>query len=143
MDEKGRKTENPFHSMDKLISEITSLSDLIVVDFHAEVTSEKMALGWYLDGRVSAVVGTHTHVQTADERILPKGTAYISDLGMTGSHDSVIGLEKNVAINRFLTGKKVKFEVAKFGVFLDGVIIDVDERTGRASSIMRIQERAS
>ena len=110
---------------------------LLFVDFHAEATSEKEALGWFLDGHVSAVVGTHTHVQTADERVLPKGTAYITDAGMSGSMDSVIGIKKELAIERFLKQMPNRFEAAKEDVFLQGVIVDIDTRTGKAQSIQR------
>lgn len=143
MEEKGHKAENAFLSIDKLLPELEKFSDVIVLDFHAEATSEKRALGWYLDGRISAFVGTHTHVQTADEQVLPGGTAYISDIGMTGPHASVIGLAKEVAIHRFLTGERKGFKVSEDGVRLEGVIIDVDEKTGRARGIRRIQESLS
>ena len=109
----------------------------MIVDFHAEATSEKAALGWFLDGQVSAVIGTHTHVQTADERILPLGTAFITDAGMSGSLDSVIGIEKEIAIQRFLTQTPKKFEPATQNPHLQGVIVEIDEKTGRAHSIMR------
>ncbi|MBT3181130.1 MAG: TIGR00282 family metallophosphoesterase [Deltaproteobacteria bacterium] len=141
MSEKGHLAENPFHSIDKLLPEIKRQSDVVLIDFHAEATSEKRALGWYLDGKVTALLGTHTHVQTADEEVLPKGTAYISDLGMTGPHGSVIGLDKEVAIHRFLTGEKRKFKVAEEGVTIDGVLIDVNEKTGLSKSIKRISEK--
>jgi len=143
MDDKGKKSDNPFHSMDKLIPELARVSDLIIVDFHAEATSEKRSLGWYLDGRVTALLGTHTHVQTSDEEVLPNGTAYISDLGMTGPHASSIGLEKEVAIHKFLTGEKKGFKVATGGVRIEGVVIDVDEKIGRARSIKRFQIKNS
>jgi hypothetical protein len=107
------------------------------VDFHAEVTSEKIAFGWHLDGRVSAMVGTHTHVATADERVLPGGTAYITDVGMTGPHDSVIGMDKVGSLRRFLTGLPARFEPAVDDVRLNSVIVDIDETTGRALSIER------
>ncbi len=141
MAEKGHPADNPFHSMDALLPELKKKSDIIIIDFHAEATSEKRALGWYLDGRVTALLGTHTHVQTADDEILPGGTAYISDLGMTGPHASVIGLDKDVAIHRFIAGTKKGFRVASGGVKMEGVLIDIDESTGRAKSIKRIQER--
>ena len=141
MEEKGNKADNPFHSIDKLLSEIKSKSDLTLIDFHAEATSEKRALGWLLDGRVTALLGTHTHVQTADEQVLPQGTAYISDLGMTGPHQSVIGLDKDVAIHRFLTGEKKKFKVAEEGVAIEGVLIEVDEKTGLSRAIERISNK--
>ena len=111
---------------------------VVVVDFHGEATSEKMAFGWYADGKASAVIGTHTHVQTSDERILPGGTAYITDAGMTGPHDSVIGVRKELAIRRFLTQMPTKFEPARENIRLCGVLIDVDETTGRARDIERL-----
>jgi hypothetical protein len=107
------------------------------VDFHAEVTSEKMAMGWYLDGRISALVGTHTHIPTADTRILAGGTAYQTDCGMTGPFDSVIGVEKDVILHRFLTALPVKMEPAKGKVELNAVIVDVDEATGKATAVRR------
>ena len=143
MEEKGEKAGSPFMSMDALIQELKPVSDLIVVDFHAEATSEKRALAWYLDGRVAALFGTHTHVQTADEEILPGGTAYITDLGMTGPHASVIGLEKDAAIRRFLTGEKKGFKVAEGGVRIEGVVVDIDQSKCQATSIQRIQLKAS
>jgi metallophosphoesterase (TIGR00282 family) len=108
-----------------------------IVDFHAETTSEKVAMGWYLDGRVSAVLGTHTHVPTADTRILPQGTAYQSDVGMTGPYDSVIGVQKDIILRRFLTLIPIRMEAAKKDVELHAVIVDVDETTGRARSARR------
>ena len=111
---------------------------IIIVDFHAEATSEKEALGWFLDGHVSAVIGTHTHVQTADERILPKGTAYITDVGMSGAFDSVIGVKKEIAIQRFLTQTPKKLEPAKNNIHLQGVIIDIDDTTGKSTNIQRV-----
>ncbi len=130
----------PFQAADQLIKELSGHCDVILVDFHAEATSEKMALGWYLDGRVSAVVGTHTHVQTADERVLPEGTAFISDVGMTGSRDGVIGMRREPIIEKFLTQRPVRFEVAKKDPMLCAVVIDVDEKTGRSRKITRIME---
>jgi len=141
MDEKGKKANNPLLSMDKLLPELERCSDAVVVDFHAETTSEKRALGWYLDGRVAALFGTHTHVQTADEEILPHGTAYISDLGMTGPHASVIGLDKDVAIHRFLTDDKKKFKVGEGDVRIEGAIVEIDEKSGKATSIKRIKDK--
>jgi hypothetical protein len=114
---------------------------VVVIDVHAEATSEKMALGWYLDGHCTAVLGTHTHVQTADERVLPNGTAYITDVGMTGPVDSVIGIERERAIQKFLTGMPNEFKVAKGPADLCGVIVEADEETGRAVSIRRIALR--
>lgn len=128
----------PFRVADQEIERLRESTPLIFVDFHAEATSEKIALGWHLDGKVSAVVGTHTHVQTADERILPGGTAYITDAGMTGSFDSVIGVRKELALERFVTQMPVRFEVAKKDVRLNGVVIGVDPASGRALSIERI-----
>lgn len=128
----------PFRVADQEIERLRESTPLIFVDFHAEATSEKIALGWHLDGKVSAVVGTHTHVQTADERILPGGTAYITDAGMTGSFDSVIGVRKELAVERFVTQMPVRFEVAKKDVRLNGVVIGVDPVSGRAFSIERI-----
>ncbi len=139
MDSKGPHVTNPFHYIDAFLPSIQEKADIIIIDFHAEATSEKKALGWFLNGRVTACCGTHTHVQTADEQILSKGTAYISDLGMTGPHGSVIGLDKNAAIARFLTGEKKTFKVAEEGVRLEGVVIEIDEQTFKATSIRRIQ----
>ena len=112
---------------------------MVIVDFHAEATAEKQALGWYLDGRVSAVIGTHTHVQTADERILPNGTAYLTDVGMTGAMDSVIGVEKELAIRKFLTYLPVRFESAVLNPRLHGVILTLDTERHVAVNIQRIQ----
>jgi len=129
----------PFRKVDELLKQVKEQARVVVVDFHAEATSEKMAMGWYLAGRVSAVCGTHTHVQTADERILPGGTAYITDLGMTGPRDSVIGAKKENVISRFITQIPLPFEVAN-GLFqFNGAIIDIDEETGEAMTIRRIQ----
>ena len=128
----------PFRVADREIELLKRETPIIFVDFHAEATSEKAALGWYLDGRASAVVGTHTHVQTADERILTGGTAYITDVGMTGSYDSVIGVRKEEAISRFLTQLPAKFEVAKKDIRLNAVVIEVDAQSGKALRIERI-----
>ena len=128
----------PFRCADREIELLRQETPIIFVDFHAEATSEKSALGWYLDGRVSAVIGTHTHVQTADERILTQGTAYMSDAGMTGSFDSVIGIGKEEAIRKFLTQLPVKFEIPKKDMRLNGVVVGVDETTGKAVSIERV-----
>ncbi|MDP8266891.1 MAG: TIGR00282 family metallophosphoesterase [Candidatus Aceula meridiana] len=130
----------PFKALDQLVEQARKHTNIIIVDMHAEATSEKIALGHFADGKVSAVVGTHTHVQTADERILPKGTAYLTDLGMTGPFDSVIGQNKEKIIQRFLTSMPSKFEVAEGDVALSGAVITVDE-TGTASQITRIQRR--
>lgn len=128
----------PFRIADQEVGRLREEASVILVDFHAEATSEKMALGWYLDGRVSAVIGTHTHVQTADERILPGGTAYLTDAGMTGSFDSVIGIKKELAVERFVTLMPTRFEVAKKDIRLNGAVIEVDESTGSALGIERI-----
>ena len=129
----------PFARVLKEIEIVSKSTDIIIVDLHAEATSEKVAMGWYLDGKVSAVLGTHTHVQTADEKILPKGTAYITDCGMTGPYDSVIGRNKELIIEHFITQLPIRFEMAEEKVEMHGVIIDVDDKTGRASAIRRIQ----
>jgi metallophosphoesterase (TIGR00282 family) len=128
----------PFRKADEIVQELRRETRIVVVDMHSEATSEVMALGWYLDGRVSAVVGTHRHVQTADERVLPGGTAYITDLGMTGPVDSVIGVDKDIIIQRFLTQMPIRFEPAKGPAALHGVVIAVDPETGRATSIQRL-----
>jgi metallophosphoesterase (TIGR00282 family) len=130
--------ECPFRTADSEIERLRLETPVILVDFHAEATSEKSSLGWYLDGRVSAVIGTHTHVQTADERILPGGTAFLSDAGMTGAFESVIGVRKDEPIRKFLTQIPTKFEVAKKDIRLNGVVIGVDEKTGRAVAIERV-----
>lgn len=129
----------PFRLADQLIERLKKEARVIIVDFHAEATSEKVAMGWYLAGRVSAVVGTHTHVQTADERILPGGTAYITDLGMTGPYLSVIGVKKEIIISKFVTQIPERFEVATGPFQFNGAVIEIDEDTGEAKSIERIQ----
>ena len=131
--------DDPFQVIDSLVEEARKHTPLIFVDFHAEATSEKLALGWYLDGQVSCVVGTHTHIQTSDERILPKGTAYITDVGMTGPYDSVIGMETESVIRRFKTSLPVRFEVPETNrTVLSGVTVSVDGSTGIAKHIERI-----
>ena len=127
----------PFRKADRLLSELPQHVKVRFVDFHAELTSEKMAMGWYLDGRVSGVVGTHTHIPTADTRILPNGTAYQTDVGMTGPYHSVIGVDKDIVIERFLTQMPVRMEAARHGAELHAVIIEVDETTGRAAAMKR------
>ncbi len=129
----------PFRKVDEILSDMKDKTNLILVDFHAEATSEKVAMGWFLNGRVSAVCGTHTHVQTADERILPGGTAYITDVGMTGPRDSVIGVKKETVIERFLTQMPRRFEVPEGLYQFNAVLIDIDENSGLATSIERIQ----
>jgi metallophosphoesterase (TIGR00282 family) len=130
-------TDCPFRKADSLLSQIDSAVKVKFVDFHAEVTSEKMAMGWYLDGRVSAMVGTHTHVPTADTRILAGGTAYQTDCGMTGPYDSVIGVDTQTILQRFLSGLPVRMEAARQGAELHAVIVDVDEETGKARRVRR------
>ena len=131
---------SPFFTCDKEIEAIRDKTDIILVDFHAEATSEKIALGYYLDGRVTAVFGTHTHVQTADNKLLPKGSAYITDLGMTGPSVSVLGLEKQTIINRFLDGMPQKFEVANGKGQFCGCIFNIDDETNSVTSIERVYE---
>ncbi len=128
----------PFVTAKKEIVRFKAKTNVIIVDMHAEATSEKKALGWYLDGEVSAVLGTHTHVQTADDEVLPGGTAYISDVGMTGPFDSVIGIKKDTIIERFLTQVPNKFDVAKGDIRLQGVLMDIDAQSGRANAMERI-----
>jgi len=133
-----KNLECPFLVANREIGRLKQETPIIFVDFHAEATSEKSALGWYLDGRITALVGTHTHVQTADERILPQGTAFLTDAGMTGSFDSVIGMGKEETIHRFLTQLPSKFEVGKKDIRLNAVVIGVDEASGKALSIERV-----
>ena len=129
----------PFRKADAILEELDADQRIIFVDFHAEATSEKGALSAYLDGRVSAIVGTHTHVQTADERVLPGGTAFISDVGMSGARDSVIGIRKELSIQRFMTQMPVRYEIAKKDPVLCAVVVSIDEESGQAKSIERIQ----
>ena len=131
----------PFQRVEDLLRELSGECDVLLLDFHAESTSEKMAMGWYLDGRVTAVVGTHTHVQTADERILPGGTAFISDLGMVGPWNSVIGFTKEPVLAKTTTGMPARFEVADGPAVYSAVLLTVDEGTGKAAEIERIQIR--
>src|SRR5262249_36585714 len=129
----------PFRKADAVLGALPAHVRVKLVDFHAEVTSEKVAMGWYLDGRVSAVLGTHTHVPTADTRILPNGTAYQTDVGMTGPYHSVIGVDKDIILRKFLTQIPVKMEAARLGAELHGVIVEVSEDSGRATSIRRVE----
>ena len=129
---------NPFLAADKLIEKIKNVTNIIILDFHAEATSEKIAMGQYLDSRVSAVVGTHTHVQTADAMILPGKTAYITDVGMTGPQASVLGMKSEIAIKRFLTGEKVRYEQSRNKAVIHAVIIEIDDETGHSLSIKAI-----
>ncbi|MCK9479319.1 MAG: TIGR00282 family metallophosphoesterase [Firmicutes bacterium] len=128
----------PFRTISKIVSQMQNKANIIILDFHAEATSEKIAMGYFLDGKVSAVVGTHTHVQTADERVLPGGTAYITDIGMTGPSNSVIGVKKEIIVEWFLTQMHQRFETSQNPVFLSGVIVTVDGNTRNATSIERI-----
>jgi metallophosphoesterase (TIGR00282 family) len=130
--------DDPFRVAQEQIERVRGEARVILVDMHAEATSEKVALGWFLDGRVTVVVGTHTHVQTADERLLPGGTAYITDVGMTGPHDSVIGVERSAVVQRFLTALPQRFETATENPRLNAVLVNADETTGRATSISRL-----
>jgi metallophosphoesterase (TIGR00282 family) len=129
---------SPFAEIDAILAELRGKADHVLVDFHAEATSEKVAMGWYLDGRVTACVGTHTHVPTADGRVLPEGTAYISDVGMTGARGGVIGVVKELAIRRFTTMMPVKFETATDDPWLNAVLIEADDESGRATSIEQV-----
>jgi metallophosphoesterase (TIGR00282 family) len=132
---------SPFIVLEELIEEINDKVDYIFVDFHAEATAEKRSFGFYFDGQVSAIVGTHTHIQTADEEILPKGTAYITDVGMTGSHDSVIGIKKEIIIEKMMTGMPMRYEPSKGGLMINAVVIEFDDKTKKAISIFRIREK--
>jgi metallophosphoesterase (TIGR00282 family) len=127
----------PFRTADDVLLKLRVETPVILVDFHAEATSEKQAMGWYLDGRVSAVIGTHTHVPTADERILPGGTAFLTDIGMVGGYDSVIGIKKEQALERFLTARPQRFEPSKKGMVFSAVFVSIETATGRALSIKR------
>jgi metallophosphoesterase (TIGR00282 family) len=131
----------PFRKADEILAELEPSIKVRLVDFHAELTSEKVAMGWYLDGRVTAVIGTHTHVPTADARVLPGGTAYQTDAGMTGPYDSVIGIDKDTIVRRFLSGLAGRMEAARHGVELHGVVIRADEATGRALEIERLYRK--
>ncbi len=135
----GEVNENPFTAIDRVLKEVQGKTSLILLDFHAEATSEKKAMGFYLDGRVSAVCGTHTHVQTADETVLPKGTGYITDLGMCGVINSVLGVEKDIVISKFRTGLPVRFDAANGEAMLNGCLFTLDEKTGKCLSAERIR----
>ncbi|MBM4128989.1 MAG: TIGR00282 family metallophosphoesterase [Nitrospira sp.] len=129
----------PFRAAKDEAERMNSLTKTIIIDFHGEATSEKLAFGHFMDGKVSAVIGTHTHVQTADERILPGGTAYITDVGMTGPFDSIIGIEKELVIQRLLTNLPIRFEAAKGEGIFSAVVIEIDEKTGKSTAIQRLQ----
>jgi len=131
----------PFQAFDEAFLQIKSESDVVLLDFHAETTSEKKAMGWHVDGKVQLMVGTHTHVPTADESILPLGTAYITDLGMCGPHDSVIGMDKNIVLKRFRTGIPARFEPAEHDARLQGIYCEIDVVKKRARKIERIERR--
>ncbi|MCE5285362.1 MAG: TIGR00282 family metallophosphoesterase [Pelosinus sp.] len=130
----------PFQCAEAILKQISDKCDMIIIDFHAEATSEKMALAWYLDGKVSCIAGTHTHIQTADNRILPSGTAYISDLGMVGAWNSILGMEKEAVIRKFVTGLPARFTVAKGQAVFCAIIVTINAETGRAENITRVQE---
>jgi hypothetical protein len=134
-------TDCPFHKADEILDSLDPAIRVRFVDFHCELTSEKMAMGWHLNGRASAMIGTHTHVPTADERVLPGGTAYLTDAGMTGPYDSIIGAEKHLAMRRFITGTPIRLEAAKNQPELHGAIVTVDETTGQATAIRRYEIR--
>jgi len=134
--------EDPFRRAEQELERLRKETRVVIIDFHAEATSEKAALAWHIDGKASALFGTHTHVQTADERILPGGTAFMTDVGMTGPTDSVIGVQKEGAINRFLTQRPHKFEIPKGPTHLDAVVIDADPKSGKAKRIERIKIRS-
>lgn len=130
----------PFVAVDEVLAELKGQADIIIVDFHAEATSEKVAFGYYFDGRVQAVLGTHTHIQTSDERILPKGTAYITDLGMTGPYESVLGMKKEQVLEKFLTGRPVRLDVASGKAQLEGVVLNLDDNSHQVNKIVRISK---
>ncbi len=130
---------NPFHALDSNLAKVKFETPYVILDFHAEATSEKIAMGWHADGKLGAVIGTHTHVQTADERVLPQGTAYITDVGMTGPHDSVIGSKKEQVVESFLTLMPTRYGVAKDNIRLNAVHIELNQVTGLAEKIERIQ----
>lgn len=131
----------PFAATDAAVSDLQGKADIIIIDFHAEATSEKVAFGYYFDGRVQAVMGTHTHIQTSDERILPQGTAYITDLGMTGPYESVLGMKKEQVLEKFLSGRPVRLDVASGTAQLQGVLLTLDEDTGVVDRISRLSEQ--
>ncbi len=130
---------SPFHTIDKFLENYSIEDNIIFVDFHAEATAEKRAMSWFLDGRVSALVGTHTHIQTSDEQILPQGTAYITDAGMTGGHESVIGVQKDIILDSIRDGVHRPYKVSQRGLEINGVMLDIDEKTNRTNKIIRIR----
>ena len=129
----------PFRAADAAIEELSKLTNIIIVDMHAEATSEKIAMGWYLDGRVSAVVGTHTHIQTSDEKILPKGTGYITDLGMTGPHKSILGRDVDRVLKSIVTQVPTRYDIAENDLHIEGAVITVNKETGKAEGIKRVR----
>ena len=131
--------DDPFRKADQIFAALDPEIKIRFVDFHAELTSEKVSMGWHLDGRATAVIGTHTHIPTADTRILPEGTGYQTDAGMTGPYESVIGVDKDMILRRFLTGLPGRMEAAKKGVELHGVVISADPETGRTTAIQRVR----
>jgi hypothetical protein len=132
--------DSPFAAADAALASLAGGADLVLVDMHAEATAEKAAVGWYLAGRVAAVIGSHTHVQTADERLLPGGTAYLTDAGMCGPTEGVIGMRREEVLRKFITQMPVRFEVAKGPIVLQGAMLELDPATGRATAIERLQE---
>ncbi len=133
--------DSPFVALDKILPEIKKITNNIFVDFHAEATAEKRALAFYFDGRISALIGTHTHVQTADEEILPNKTAYISDVGMTGPHDSCIGIDKEIVIRKMITSMPQQFKPAESGLQINAIVVGIDENTGKATGVQRIRRK--
>ena len=131
----------PFRTADRIIEEVSKQTNIIFIDFHAEATSEKVALGWYLDGKISCLAGTHTHIPTRDYRILPNGSAYITDVGMAGSHDSVIGVNKEPVIERFLSQLPTKFKPATEDIWVQGIIVTIDPETGKSTDIIPVDEK--
>ena len=132
---------SPIDALDDILPTLRKETNIILVDFHAEATAEKRIMGFYFNGKISALLGTHTHIQTADEDILSKGTAYITDVGMTGPHDSIIGIKKEIIINRQTSGMPQRYEVATEGLEINAVLIDIDENSGKALSILRIKRK--
>ena len=132
--------DSPFTVLTRNLDEIKAISTAVVLDFHAESTAEKRALGWFVDGKISALIGTHTHIQTADEEILPEGTGYLTDVGMTGSHDSVIGVKRGLIVEKFRTSIPVRYESSDWGLQINAVILSIDENTGKTISIKRIRK---
>ena len=127
----------PFRTFNRIHNELKESTDILIIDFHGEATAEKVAMGWYVDGKVSLIFGTHTHIQTADEKILPHGTGYITDIGMTGPYQSVIGIEKDIIIEKLITQRPVRFEVASGPIQINGLLVDINELTGECRTIER------